>query len=139
MVQRSTRPLMSRREILRSSALSLGSCAPLTILGNQAQVLDQSSKIANQMPAGPRMRTVETPRNTYEIIWMGGKLELNLIPMNQRAVEANEYKVSYSKGKIIDGMADAVGIIGLRFENVSPIRRICWDSREHQLWTGFPG
>jgi hypothetical protein len=58
--------------------------------------------------------------------------------MNQRAVETNEYKVSYSRGKIIDGMADAVGIIGLRLENASPIPRICWDSREHQLWNGFP-
>jgi hypothetical protein len=36
-------------------------------------------------------------------------------------------------------MADAVGIIGLRLDNIAPIRRICWDSREHQLWTGFPG
>jgi hypothetical protein len=124
---------VSRRELLRSSVLGLGSYVPLEILEDQRQALDQSNKAkqSDRVAAGHRVHVVETPRNTYQIAWNGGKLELNLMPMNQRAVEGNKYKVSYSRGKIIDGMADAVGIIGLRLENASPIRRICWDSREH--------
>jgi hypothetical protein len=57
------------------------------MLGNQGQVLGQTAKTVHSSrgSVGRRVQAVETPRNTYEIIWESGKLELNLIPMNQRS------------------------------------------------------
>ena len=93
---------------------------------------------ADRLPAGA-VRISETDRNTYSVRWPDARLELNLWPMNRKAVEGNEYRVRYAEGKIMDGVADAVGVIALQLEGLPPVSRICWDSREHQLWDGFSG
>lgn len=93
---------------------------------------------AGRLPGGA-VRLSETDRNTYQVRWARARLELNLWPMNRKAVEGNEYRVRYAEGKIMDGVADAVGVIALQLEGLPPVSRICWDSREHHLWDGFTG
>jgi hypothetical protein len=126
---------ISRRQVLKTLGVSAGAFSSFQHGGN-ISLLAQKEK--NQVSASA-MGVMETPRNTYQIQWTSGDIELNLIPMNSRAVDANEYKLRYAKGKLMDGIADAVGVIRLRLKNCPPISRICWDSREHQLWTGFTG
>ena len=87
------------------------------------------------------MKIKETSRNTTNIIWNEGQLEVNLVPVNKFLID-NTPKTTYAcprwENKLI-GVHDNVGIVNLQLDGCSKVPRICWDNREHHFWKGFSG
>jgi len=83
------------------------------------------------------MKIIETERNTFEITWEQGKVEINLIPANRFLPTSSSCRPAFN-GELIT-VHDNVGIISLQLNNCSPVPRVCWDNREHHFWRGFNG
>jgi len=83
------------------------------------------------------MRVSDSDRETIEVAWTQGELEVNLIPMN-RHLSTNCYCSSGFDGSMITAQ-DNVGIVALQLRGCPPVPRICWDNREHHFWRGFSG
>lgn len=87
------------------------------------------------------MKVEETPKDTANIIWDGGSLEINLVPANKFLTD-NVPKTVYSCARWENRLIyvhDSVGIVNLQLDGCSPVPRICWDNREHHFWQGFSG
>jgi hypothetical protein len=115
----------SRRELLKFFGIKPGTLSVIQLLSGLSLTRADSNgqATAKGLAGRGRINIVETSRDTYQLHWDGGELELNLVPMNDRAVGGNEYKVSTTKGRLVDGMADAVGIIGFRLGEHPRVRR----------------
>ncbi|MFA6566971.1 MAG: hypothetical protein WCS96_02050 [Victivallales bacterium] len=89
------------------------------------------------------MKIEETIRNTANIMWEGGQLEVNIVPVNKYLTDSNyNPKTSYAKSSWqnrIIGVHDNVGVVNLHLDGCPKVPRICWDNREHHFWKGFSG
>ena len=136
------RMLLARRDFLpRIFKLGLAgiSCIPLPTRGTHERSRHDSSK-RDADPHG----VLETPKGTYKIHWQDSSIELNLIPMSLGATAAAGIEVDYVRVRpdlniFSSPVSDLVGIVGLSFDGVPRIPRICWDNREHHFWEGFEG
>ncbi|MEN8230908.1 MAG: hypothetical protein ABFS38_22320, partial [Bacteroidota bacterium] len=83
------------------------------------------------------LKISETDRNTFEINWGKGKLEINLIPVNRYLPTSSPVTPCFDEQLLC--AHDNVGIVSLQLDSCPPVPRILWDNREHHFWQGFNG
>jgi hypothetical protein len=83
------------------------------------------------------MKISPTERNTYQLTFPRGELEVNLIPANGRLPTSQPCSLEWNGNLIC--VHDNVGITALQLKGCPPVPRICWDNREHHFWEGYSG
>jgi len=79
-----------------------------------------------------------TSKSTYKVLWSGGPLCLNLVPLNCAAGSVG-YATVEPASVLSNSLGDQVGIVELSLKNCPTVPRILWDNREHHFWEGFEG